>query len=115
MGWEPQTHSGTRAAWWVALALLVAALVAVVVWSSDARATFGDGGGTPAPAAAPPLRPDRVSPLPLVAGRKRPVVVLYGDSLAWEARQSFSFTLAAAGADVKVRTFGGTAICDFFT
>jgi hypothetical protein len=42
-------------------------------------------------------------------------VVLYGDSLAWEARQSFAFTLTVAGADVEARTWGGTAICDFFT
>jgi hypothetical protein len=113
MGWDTP-NTGSRAGWWVALVVLVAALLAAVLWAGDARASFGDGGGAPPVVTAPPLRPDRVSPLPLVAGRKRPVVVLYGDSLAWESRQPFSFTLAAAGADVKVQTWGGTAICDFF-
>jgi hypothetical protein len=115
MGWDTP-NPGTRAGWWVALVVLVGALAAAVLWAGDARATFGDGGGAPPPppATTAPLRPDRVSPLPLAAGRKRPVVVMYGDSLAWEARQPFSFTLAAAGADVSVRTWGGTAICDLF-
>ncbi|MEO1058249.1 MAG: hypothetical protein AAFY28_15165, partial [Actinomycetota bacterium] len=44
----------------------------------------------------------------------RPSVVLYGDSLAWEARHAFEFVLAERP-DVRVeqRTFGGTAICDW--
>jgi hypothetical protein len=48
-----------------------------------------------------------------VPGRTRPVVVLYGDSLAWESRAYFLWDLVAAGADVETRTYGGTAICDF--
>jgi hypothetical protein len=41
-------------------------------------------------------------------------IVLYGDSLASEAEPHFRDALAAAGvADVKLSTFGGTAICDW--
>lgn len=44
----------------------------------------------------------------------RPVVVLYGDSLAWEARDSFNDSFADhPHTDVYTRTFGGTAICDW--
>ena len=54
-----------------------------------------------------PVRPEPVA-------LTRPVVVLYGDSLSWEAREQF--TAAFAGhpeAQVVTRTFGGTAICDW--
>jgi hypothetical protein len=41
-------------------------------------------------------------------------VVLYGDSLAWEAQEHFVAAFAQVpGTDVVTRTFGGTAICDF--
>jgi hypothetical protein len=41
-------------------------------------------------------------------------VVLYGDSLAWEAEEYFRDALLRAGvADVWTRTHGGTAICDY--
>jgi hypothetical protein len=44
----------------------------------------------------------------------RPVVVLYGDSLAWESRESFTEAFAdRPDVDVYTRTFGGTAICDW--
>ena len=43
----------------------------------------------------------------------RPVVVLYGDSLAWEARHVFEHALADEPVEVVTRTFGGTAICDW--
>jgi hypothetical protein len=41
-------------------------------------------------------------------------VILYGDSLAFEARDAFALTLQR-GNDIEVvdRTFGGTAICDW--
>ena len=49
-----------------------------------------------------------------VTALSRPVVVLYGDSLAWEARDSFTQALAAhPDLQVVTRTFGGTAICDW--
>ena len=67
--------------------------------------------------AADLVRDDRTgrtaAPLQQVPGRTRPVVVLYGDSLAWESRAYFVWDLVAAGADVETRTYGGTAICDF--
>ncbi len=44
----------------------------------------------------------------------RPVVVLYGDSLAWESREAFAEAFAdRPDVDVYTRTFGGTAICDW--
>ncbi len=47
---------------------------------------------------------------PLAARR----VVLYGDSLAWEARDAFRGALLAAGVgQVTTETFGGTAMCDW--
>ena len=56
---------------------------------------------------APPVV-DTIGPL------TRPVVVLYGDSLAWESRQAFTewFT-GRPSVEVMTRTFGGTAICDW--
>jgi hypothetical protein len=43
-------------------------------------------------------------------------VVLYGDSLAWQAQDFFTAALAGAGiTQVTPRTFGGTAICDWFS
>ncbi len=53
-------------------------------------------------------RADAPAPTP------RPVVVLYGDSLSWEAQNHFVAAFASRP-DVKVvtHTFGGTAICDF--
>jgi hypothetical protein len=43
------------------------------------------------------------------------VVVLYGDSLAWEAEDSFVGAFAGTpGVQVLTRTMGGTAICDWF-
>jgi hypothetical protein len=46
----------------------------------------------------------------------RPVrVALFGDSLAWESMQPFRGALTSSGrAHVRMSTFGGTAICDFF-
>jgi hypothetical protein len=41
-------------------------------------------------------------------------VVLYGDSLAWEAQRAFRDALTNAGVgDVRTQTMGGTAICDW--
>src|SRR5256884_827778 len=49
----------------------------------------------------------------VAAGRGNRRVILYGDSLAFEARDFFALSLQR-GSDVEVvdRTFGGTAICD---
>src|SRR5262245_33043191 len=44
----------------------------------------------------------------------KPLVILYGDSLADEAVDSFVAAFAAQpGVQVTTRTAGGTAICDF--
>ena len=51
-----------------------------------------------------------VSPLP---GPSR--IALYGDSLVSEAAQDFSFLAGESGASVRVRTYPGSAICDFFS
>jgi hypothetical protein len=54
--------------------------------------------------------PEIAAPAPLT----KPLVILYGDSLAWEAKDSFVGAFAGQ-ADVRVltRTWGGTAICDW--
>ena len=79
------------------------------------------GGSALAAASAPEVRARRTAtqvqtshrdPLPVPAAEAR--VVLYGDSLAAESADLFREALAAAGvADVQVKTFGGTAICDW--
>ncbi len=44
----------------------------------------------------------------------KPLVILYGDSLAWEAEDSFVEAFAGlSGVEVLTRTYGGTAICDW--
>ncbi len=44
-----------------------------------------------------------------------PRIALYGDSLASESGQDFAFLASHSGASVRVRTFPGTAPCDFLT
>jgi hypothetical protein len=44
-----------------------------------------------------------------------PRIVLYGDSLVSEGAQDFSFLAGQWGASVRVRTFPGTAICDYLS
>jgi hypothetical protein len=52
---------------------------------------------------------------PVAAEGDRPVVILYGDSLAWESEAHFVDMITESNDAVAVgRTFGGTAICDFF-
>ena len=69
--------------------------------------------GTPVEAAIAPVP---LAPLPMLEpiALARPIVVLYGDSLSWEARDFF-VTAFAGHPEVQVftRTFGGTAICDW--
>jgi len=86
--------------------------------SADSAGTAGSadpvdvaGSADPTGPADEPLRDGDDVPRPL----ERPVVVLYGDSLAWEARHAFTSALAEySDVRVVVRTFGGTAICDWF-
>jgi hypothetical protein len=41
-------------------------------------------------------------------------IAFYGDSLASEAAPNFVFLASASGASARVRTFPGTATCDYF-
>src|SRR5262245_16480361 len=76
----------------------------------------------PASRSAAPTSGERdLPPLQLVEAvpSPRPVtaetIVFYGDSLAREAEEFFRDRLAQAGVpNVQARTFGGTAICDWF-
>jgi hypothetical protein len=85
-----------------ALSLLIAISVTVIVGWPDAASTrvhVADASHFEAAS-----RPRRASVK----------VVLYGDSLAWEAQDSFRGALAARGiSDVTTHTLGGTAICDW--
>ena len=126
MGSLGSTWRFGRRAGWVALAAVVVAVPAPllrsagheaeVVAGQEAEAVPGqEAEAVPGPEAEAVTgrSPRHDDPLPVAFGRERPLVILYGDSLAWEARDYFRFTLTAAGADVEVRTMGGTAICDF--
>jgi hypothetical protein len=55
--------------------------------------------------------------VPAGAAAVRPTktkVVVYGDSLTWEARDYVTFLGALGGYSAEVRSFGGTATCDWF-
>jgi hypothetical protein len=79
------------------------------------------GGTALAAASAPEVHAERTAlqlqvshrdPLPVPAAEAR--IVLYGDSLAAESADLFREALATAGvADIRLNTFGGTAICDW--
>ena len=77
--------------------------------AGGSRATVTTGTESRAPSVAPsPI--ERIEPIALA----RPVVVLYGDSLSWEARELFVAAFAGhPEVQVFTRTFGGTAICDW--
>jgi hypothetical protein len=117
---QPQASRGrtsplvTTFAMTAAVVTLAALLVspwpssAASVVPTDQSATIAVEAPEPA-IASPAPRPAGVEVAPL----SRPIVVLYGDSLAWEARDAF--VLAFAGhpeVEVHFRTQGGIAICD---
>ena len=53
--------------------------------------------------------------LPVAAASEAPIVILYGDSLAWEAQDHFVAAIElGTNATAIGRSFGGTAICDYF-
>jgi hypothetical protein len=84
------------------LALLIAISVTVIVGWPNAPATRLH--------VAAPSHVDGAEQRP----RATVKVILYGDSLAWEAQDSFRAALAARGiSDVTTETLGGTAICDW--
>lgn len=108
----------------LAIALLWAAVTAAcgVAQRPEAPVSAGDvppGAPLPAPTSAPPGGPMPTSSPPerLVADRDGDGVVrivLWGDSLAFEAREAFLLTLAAwPEIDTETRTLGGVAICDY--
>lgn len=134
MGRDHAGRIGTRTrglALVAALAVLLAAGVADALSSDPAS-----GGLEPAPSSVPdepsavasvlaaPTPPSEVALAPAgarmipdsapVAPADRPLrVALYGDSLSFEAQAFFTDELASRGVDVRARTYGGTAICDW--
>jgi hypothetical protein len=62
---------------------------------------FGDAAYLGSAAGLPPPGPPRIA--------------LYGDSLGMEAGLDFTFLAHASGASALVRTYGGLAVCDFFS
>jgi len=64
---------------------------------------------------APPSPTTDTPPTPAAPTLAKPLVILYGDSLAWEAEDAFVAAFAGTpGVQVLTRTWGGTAICDWF-
>ncbi len=69
---------------------------------------FADRSSSPT-AERRPIEPTQPQPLSNL------VAILYGDSLSWESRDHFSAALSGQPElAVYERTFGGTAICDWF-
>jgi hypothetical protein len=65
-------------------------------------------GSSPATATVPPT--SAPAPAPAI----KPLVILYGDSLGGEAQGEFAKAFASnPGIQVIIRTYGGTAICDW--
>ena len=106
-----------------ARAKILAAVGSVVVFTVLGVSSSWSGAGSataPAPErrSAPATRIAAAVPTlaPPAGPRLEDVtVILYGDSLAWEAKDFFRDRLVAAGVgDVRLETYGGTAICDWF-
>jgi len=84
-------------------ALVVAGGMLGTATTAGARTTGAKQG---AKAAAPST--------PVVAPLSKPLVILYGDSLAGEAEGTFVGAFAGQpGVQILTRTYGGTAICDW--
>jgi hypothetical protein len=93
-----------------ALALLVAALGG----RSAGQAQPGQAAGADKPQPAGPAVTSGKATTIRPTARQPLRVAIYGDSLAWEARQAFVDAITAKGrAVVLARVFGGTAICDW--
>jgi hypothetical protein len=94
------------------------ATVATIGAAAVVAATLVLGSANPASARTSGTKTaaSRVTPsAPVAAPLTKPLVILYGDSLAWEAEDAFVGAFAGRS-DVQVltRTYGGTAICDWF-
>ena len=87
----------------------VAALVVACIVLGTGIAAGARTAGTKTSAKVSAASPQTVAPI------AKPLVILYGDSLAWEAEDAFVAAFAGRP-DVQVltRTYGGTAICDWF-
>jgi hypothetical protein len=93
-----------------ALALALIALVSGVAWATFGQSEAAGVVGGPVSAGRPDRMPASTAIGPVTTGP----VILYGDSLAWEAQAPFRAALLAAGVpQVVTRTYGGTAICDW--
>src|SRR5262245_46354365 len=89
--------------------LLFVAAVTIVIGVGTVFTSVTSSGATPEADTSPVAAPELVA-----RGIERPLVVLYGDSLAWEAKDYFVAGFAQRpGVEVITRTFGGTAICDW--
>jgi hypothetical protein len=95
------------------------AITAQALRLDPATTTGPEANSDPTPVSATVPAQDRVPTTPPTADEQiqplsNPVVVLYGDSLAWESRDAFALALADhESLEVETRTFGGTAICDW--
>jgi hypothetical protein len=100
---------------WVRLLAMGAIVVsaAIVPVSVSAFAPRSVAAHVPAVVLSAADVPARRSALPTTADDDSTVVV-YGDSLAWEAEAVIGSELVASGVgDVRLHTYGGTAICDW--
>jgi hypothetical protein len=97
----------------------ILAIAALLGFAVSAAATLGGH----APASAQATVPGRARATasvpapstPTAIGLSKPLVILYGDSLAWEAEDAFVDAFAGLPyVQVLTRTYGGTAICDWF-
>jgi hypothetical protein len=97
-----------------------AVVVAMIVVAGVASGAWVPAGGRPnrqpsrARSGASPQAPGAATERPRKVIRRRPIVVLWGDSLAWQAQGPFAFAIGQSlGADVEAHTFPGTATCDW--
>jgi len=100
-----------------AAALAVGAVAGARAGTAHAAPLAPAAPATPAAAAPAVALHGKVGRMiPHLATRATPVhVALYGDSLAFEAQDHFVAAVTAGQrAEVRTRTYGGTAICDWF-
>jgi hypothetical protein len=95
--------------------LIVVAAVLGTGIAAGARKTASQQASAPTNESPAATSTVAATPASASAPLANPVVILYGDSLAWEAEDSFVGAFAGKpGVQVLTRTYGGTAICDWF-
>jgi len=103
----------------IAIMLGVATLVVAGGLGTGIAVSAGGAGSrraltTPVESAGGVAHPTLVPKLPAPTPITKPLVTLYGDSLAWEAQDDFVAAFRGLPAvQVLTRTYGGTAICDW--